>query len=504
MPDVPAPRILADKYLVGPLLGRGAVGEVYLARHRLTGAEVALKVIPSRLIGSEPSLQRFHREVSVANRIGHPGMVKVHDAGWSETDDAYYLAMERLSGQSLGAWAEGPEVDLRSAVQVVRAMLEPLAAAHAAGIVHRDLKPENVFLHHDPHSGARIVKLLDFGIARDQRELQSATLADMTLGTPAYMSPEQATSAKDATPASDVWSVGVMLYWLYSGRVPFEQETVFNTLTAICTQPHPPLTGQTPADLALIGLIEACLLKDPAARPRDAAAVAVALDSWLDGVGSEPVAPRPRADTEVRPFGGAEAIQGLTMLEAPHRQRLRALAMVVGVALLLAMGWWALPESSRSGDGAPAANLSPAPSSAPVSPAATALDPSPPRPESEPGPGPSPGASRPEVEPRAPEASRRSQRRAAKPQPMRDLGPSDKPNQEAVENAASEAGGARAPDPAPQPEAPLAASAEESPVEAAEAPPAEAKKSPAETPRPPAPAPVPRQKPPAPKPFVTF
>lgn len=342
MPDAPDnPRIVADKYLLGPMLGRGAVGEVYLARHRLTGAEVALKLIPSRLVGSTTGLQRFHREVSVANRIGHPGMVRVHDAGWSEVDDTYYLAMERLIGQSLGAWTQSADFDAWRGVEIVRAMLEPLAAAHAAGIVHRDLKPDNVFLHHDPHTGQQVVKLLDFGIARDQRELQSATLADITLGTPAFMSPEQATSARDATPASDVWSVGIMLYRLYAGRLPFDDETIFNTLTAICTSPHPPLQATNAKEQRLIAVIDRCLCKDPAGRFGDAGLLAAALDVCLEAEPRvAPAAHRPRADTDVHPFSGAEPIGGLTMLPAPTRPfGAKGLALLVLILISGVAGW---------------------------------------------------------------------------------------------------------------------------------------------------------------------
>lgn len=500
MSDVPDPRIIADKYVLGPLLGRGAVGEVYLARHRLTGSEVALKVIPSRMIGSEPGLQRFHREVSVANRIGHPGMVKVHDAGWSTTEDAYYLAMERLSGQSLGAWADGPEVDLLSGVRVVRAMLEPLAAAHAAGIVHRDLKPENVFLHQDPRTGERIVKLLDFGIARDQRELQSATLADMTLGTPAFMSPEQATSAKEATPTSDVWSVGVMLYWLYSGRVPFEHETVFNTLTAICTLPHPPLEGHTPSELALIAVIESCLRKDPAARPKDARALATALDAWIETVGPEVGSPRPRADTEARPFGGGEAIQGLTLLESPPQRAPRLLALVLGVTLAGALGWWAWPESSPSVEVAPAPPAAPTPTPAP--PTGTTMEPAIAEPSrAEPGP-----------EPQVADPSRRTRRRPASKTPPTE-GPassvdakvmpvedSETPESEGAPGAEETPPIVEAPPLPPELAPPAVVEVQAAKVEV---PPAEAPQRPAEPPHAPV-APAPPKKPAAKKPFATF
>jgi serine/threonine protein kinase len=166
------------------------------------------------------------------------------------------------------------------------AMLEALAAAHAAGIVHRDVKPENIFLHRHP-DGQEQVKLVDFGIAKSPMQ-QSNTRTDVGLGTPYYMSPEQATSARDVTPAADVWSVGVILYWLLSGRLPFNGETPFATLTQVCTADLPPLDvheGQTNRDL--VALTQAMLCKDPRRRPQSAGVLVVALHQILGTGASE-------------------------------------------------------------------------------------------------------------------------------------------------------------------------------------------------------------------------
>jgi serine/threonine protein kinase len=271
-------RLVGGRYLVEALLGRGSMGAVYRARHTLTGRAVALKIITHGAALSDLAGARFRREVGVRAFVGHEGIVEVLDAG-AEPDGTLYLAMELLEGETFQDRSERPEFTPAHGLAVVRALLEPLAAAHAKGVIHRDLKPENVFLHHPP-SGAEVVKLLDFGIARDPRQ-QSATRTDVGLGTPYYMAPEQATNARDVTPASDVWSVGVMLYAVLAGRLPFAEDTPFNTLAAACARPHPPLRRPEGATWApgLIPLVDRCLSKEPSLRPADGGALARALDA---------------------------------------------------------------------------------------------------------------------------------------------------------------------------------------------------------------------------------
>ncbi|MCA9555516.1 MAG: serine/threonine protein kinase, partial [Myxococcales bacterium] len=275
-------RLVGDRYRVEALMGRGSMGAVYRAHHVLTGRAVALKIITHGGAYSELAAARFKREVSVRAFVGHEGIVEVLDAG-QEPDGTLYLAMELLEGETFQARSSRPGFTAAYGLQVVRAVLEPLAAAHELGVVHRDLKPENVFLHRRPPAtggdGVEVVKLLDFGIARDPRQ-QSGTRTDVGLGTPYYMAPEQATNAKAVTPASDVWSVGVILYWLLAGRLPFAEDTPFNTLAAVCGRPHAPLpTSGGPRTQALVALTERCLNKEPELRPTDAGALIAALDA---------------------------------------------------------------------------------------------------------------------------------------------------------------------------------------------------------------------------------
>ncbi|MEQ8984160.1 MAG: serine/threonine-protein kinase, partial [Deltaproteobacteria bacterium] len=274
-------RIVDGKYRVGPLVGRGAMGSVYRARHVLTQVEVALKLVPPNVALTPQGQERFKREVAIAALVGHPGIVRVLDAGVDPADQTHYVVMEHLVGEDLAARALRDDFTVADGVTAVRTALDPLAAAHQHGVVHRDLKPENIFLH-AADDGPMQVKLLDFGIARDRKFTNTVTAEDVALGTPNYMSPEQATNARSVTPASDVWSMGVLLYWLLAGHLPFERDNAFLTLRAVCSEaPRPIAMVGGPATQALVDLTLRCLDKDPLRRPQDAAALAAALDEVL-------------------------------------------------------------------------------------------------------------------------------------------------------------------------------------------------------------------------------
>jgi serine/threonine-protein kinase len=286
-------------YAIERSLAHGSMGHVYVARHTLTHAQVALKVLRADLAADAQAEERFLREVRAAAHIGHDGIVKVHDAGRS-SDGLLYLAMELLQGDTLEdrmARLQGERLPL---MDLLWHALEPLAAAHAHDIVHRDLKPANVFIACAP-DGSERVKLLDFGLARDTRE-KSGTETGIALGTPYYMSPEQATRPKLVGPASDVWSMGVMMYEVLSGYMPFEGETLHAVVIHSTTTAHVPLAAREPdLDRELCALVEACLQKDPAQRPADATQLLARLgpllrDERLRAALAESVAIGPRDD----------------------------------------------------------------------------------------------------------------------------------------------------------------------------------------------------------------
>jgi eukaryotic-like serine/threonine-protein kinase len=292
-------------YAIERSLAHGSMGHVYVARHTLTHAQVALKVLRADLAADAQAEERFLREVRAAAHIGHDGIVKVHDAGRS-SDGLLYLAMELLHGDTLEDRMVRLQGERLPLMDLLWHALEPLAAAHAHDIVHRDLKPANVFIASAP-DGSERVKLLDFGLARDTRE-KSGTETGIALGTPYYMSPEQATRPKLVGPASDVWSIGVMMYEVLSGYMPFEGETLHAVVIHSTTSAHVPLAEREPhLDRELCALVEACLQKDPAQRPADATQLLARLspllhDAQLRAALGETVALSPQHDGKQEPL----------------------------------------------------------------------------------------------------------------------------------------------------------------------------------------------------------
>ena len=285
-------------YVVERPLAHGSMGHVYVARHTLTYARVALKVLRRDLAADAQAEERFLREIRAAAQIGHDGIVKVHDAGRTP-DGRLYLAMELLRGETLEERLERTGSQPLPIMEWLLRALEPLSAAHAQGIVHRDFKPANVFIARAA-DGSEHIKLLDFGLARDTRQ-KSGTETGITLGTPHYMSPEQATKPKLVGPASDVWSVGVMMYEVLSGQMPFDGETVHAVVIHAATQPHIPLATRAPnVDPRLSQLVEDCLTKQPATRPADARTLLTRLEPILrdDAVRSALSIPVERASSE--------------------------------------------------------------------------------------------------------------------------------------------------------------------------------------------------------------
>lgn len=263
------PPLLAGRYRLGARLGEGASAEVREAVDLRTGNTVAVKLIslPLDLPDTQRRewLQRLQREADLARRLDHPDIVAVIEAGL-QTGGAW-LAMERVRGVDLSRYTQRhlllPEtLVLRIGARVGAA----LAHAHAHGVVHRDLKPANVLVNLADGQ----VKLADFGVARDQDA--SATRTGLTLGTPAYMAPEQLAGAP-ASAASDTYALGVMLFELLAGRRPHQAATLGELLKATASQPPASLAALRP-DLppTVVAVVEQLLARDPAARPADLAA----------------------------------------------------------------------------------------------------------------------------------------------------------------------------------------------------------------------------------------
>lgn len=289
--------LVASKYRLLRVLGQGAMGVVWAARNVMTDRTVALKLIPKDAAGSTELRSRMLREALACGRIQHRNVVEIYDVG--QTDDgAPFLVMQLLRGETLAhrLRRDGPLVGEELA-SVALSIARALAAAHAAGIVHRDLKPANIFLHREPSERTAIVKVLDFGVSKllvaDPRE---ATVTGSVIGSPAYMSPEQARGASSLEPRSDVWAFGAVLFELVTGRIAFPGDTAYEAVAEILHGELPTL-GDDEVDPRIAAIVRACLQRDAKARPTSAAIVD-ALEAASEG-----------GDQRCRPSGAVGAFE---------------------------------------------------------------------------------------------------------------------------------------------------------------------------------------------------
>ncbi|MFT3709418.1 MAG: serine/threonine-protein kinase [Archangium sp.] len=277
---------IADKYQLVRPIGRGGMGEVWEAVNEGVGKRVAIKLLEPTLAREPEFMRRFELEAQAAALIDHPDIVDVLDTG-TTAEGAPYMVMEFLQGITLRQLHKKfKQLTLEQTVSVIAPILDALAAAHAAGIIHRDLKPANIFLAVKPRPS---VKILDFGISKFQQSGDGMTKTGVTLGTPAYMAPEQVRDSRTAGPQADLYSVGGMLYALLSGRAPFEGDSDLAIVAAVLTEEPPALRQLHPGlpEEAYL-LVESCLSKDVKGRPESAAslreqllALAAPDDNWL-------------------------------------------------------------------------------------------------------------------------------------------------------------------------------------------------------------------------------
>ncbi len=262
--------MLDDKYRIDHLIAVGGMGAVYAGTHVKLRKRVAIKVLNPQL-SSAPMIERFHREAITASQIGHEGIAQVTDIGTSG-DGEPFLVMEYLEGESLASRLRASgALPIEDACELACAILSPLAAAHRAGIVHRDLKPDNVFLVRQ--SRGEMVKLLDFGISRVQGldgEFRLTTTG-LVLGTPYYMSPEQARGDLQITTAADLYAIGVILYEMLIGAVPIQADNYNQLMFRVMMGEYPrPRERRPDLPVALEQLILAAMAQEPAERPGSA------------------------------------------------------------------------------------------------------------------------------------------------------------------------------------------------------------------------------------------
>jgi serine/threonine protein kinase len=277
MTPAPAPGARIGPYEIIGWLGSGGMGEVYRARDPRLGRDVAIKLITGVSAIDAGRIRRFEQEARAAGQLNHPSVLVIYDTGLH--DGAPYIVSELLEGESMRSRLQKSALPTRKAIDYARQAAEGLAAAHDKGIVHRDVKPDNLFITTDGR-----VKILDFGIAKlttpaDSVSLTGAptdTAVGSMVGTARYMSPEQV-RGETVDARSDIFSLGVVLYEMVSGRAAFARDTAVETMTAILNEdpPEPAEMSETPA---LARIVSRCLEKTREARFQSARDLAFGLD----------------------------------------------------------------------------------------------------------------------------------------------------------------------------------------------------------------------------------
>jgi serine/threonine-protein kinase len=303
-------------YRIASALGAGGMGEVYLAQDTRLGREVALKLLPAYFTQDEKRVHRFQQEARAASALNHPNIITIHEIG--QLNGRYFIAMEFIDGETLGTTLEGTHLKLQVTLDFAIQIAAALVAAHRAGIVHRDIKPENIMVRREDD----LVKVLDFGLVKltenqTVRQSQSSaptrafvkTAAGVVMGTPNYMSPEQ-TRGVEVDFRTDLWSLGVLLYKMASGRVPFAGETPSDVIASILTTQPPPLTVVAPeATTELERIVSKALARDREERYQTAKDLLIDLKKLRQ---------RLEVESEIERISTSKSAVPIPGLPAPH------------------------------------------------------------------------------------------------------------------------------------------------------------------------------------------
>jgi serine/threonine-protein kinase len=334
------PGFAVGEYRIEGPLGKGGMGTVYAARQPEIGARVAIKVLAADRSRDPRLVRRFVDEARAVNQIRHPNIIDIFAFG-RLADGRHYFVMEHLDGETLAArLARGP-LPVSDARRLLAQICEALAAAHAEKIVHRDLKPENIWIA-APRRGQPYAKILDFGIAKllDSRDAPGTTEAGVAMGTPYFMSPEQC-RGEAVDHRTDIYAMGVLLYLMWSGRLPFEGTSFVAVASQQITATPAPPSAHRAVPARLEQVILRCLEKDPARRPPNAEALREDLDEALaeamPGETLPPAAERiDRRPELTRETGPSLSMSASTVRSRPKRIAIAAAAVAMVVVVVVA------------------------------------------------------------------------------------------------------------------------------------------------------------------------
>jgi eukaryotic-like serine/threonine-protein kinase len=363
-------KVIADRFQIEAYIGQGSMGTVYRCRHRLLDNAFAVKIIRRELSREEEAVHRFFTEARAASAIGSKHIVEVIDFGELPSGAAYIL-MEYLQGKTLyEELYRSRRLPAARAVDIAMQIADALCAAHAAAIVHRDLKPDNVFLLEA--QGKDFVKILDFGIAKVLSSKSKLTQAGTVIGTPAYMSPEQALGS-ETDHRTDIYALGIMLYEMACGEVPFFAENPLAVLSMQVSETAKPLSQRLPAGELSDGyeaVVAKCLAKHPDDRFQSMAELKAALSDVSCGIVPELAPPRQSFRPSIPTPHLAAVALNVADLDLPFQpKRFKALLPVAGLALgTVATIALLATRSPETASPAPVA----APVAAPAAPAAAA------------------------------------------------------------------------------------------------------------------------------------
>ena len=356
-------QVVLDQYEVHEVIGQGGMAVVYAARHRVTGQEVALKILPPEMAAHRGLKSRFVEEARALAKLDHPNIVHLYNFGADR--DCFVLAMQLVRGKTWERLIVDGQLSLKRAVEIALDVTRALEYAHGSGVIHRDMKPSNVLIRDTDESAM----VMDFGIAKAETSTK-LTDTGQTMGTVRYMSPEQI-RGKPVDPRADLYSLGISLYEALSGETPFDGETHFDIMNAHLQVVAPPLAERAPdVPESLCRIVHWLIAKHPDDRPASAAEVGRALEAVL--AGDEPETPR---ETIAGPVPAVTTIAPA----APGRRfpliAVLAIAALVAGAAVVAFVMFRSPpgdgggeaaRSPRPGTGVPTETIAPLIDAAPV------------------------------------------------------------------------------------------------------------------------------------------